>query len=758
MAITQKVILDTSDAIKSANKLEDAVGDLSNELNDISTSADIKVNASSATNEVSNLSNATKRATSEVDNLKSSMKSSTTVIKSYDSVMENAGGSTLDLISATNGAIGGFVGFTRAIIANTAALLANPIGAIAVAITALVSVLFSAVNAFKSTTGGAKEFATALAPFQLIIKNITDPLKDLGAGLTDVLGRFGRFLAVITGNGKELESFTKLKQALATTTEDLELFQSALDLSETQFEKDIYSIEKSIESLEGQLESLSNNELDTAFNEATEGINKSFGEFEDSSEAYVNFLTEQIKAIEGEYTKLSDASFNDFETMKELENRLALVTKQKEDLYNGGLVFNLEDMKRGRELKAEIERINNVLEAYNEKIGEQEGFIATQEEFNRLETARANGIQLTVNELARLSYLEKNRVDTSRMDQETLAFYVDYRDRLATVSEQTRGASETAQDLKDKISQLQGLKASVKVEAEISNIDLDSLLKVDTEKGEGFSIIDAILPSPEDLEERSKAIEDALYIDTSAEDAFIESIVRQNDAAKEYEETWKNIENAVTQSLEYTTPEIQRFGENVVDTFKLMQDEGATTADKMTSVAKATSSGFQAIGSLMNQYYENQMHQGENLTEAQIAENEKLFEQQKKVQIAVATVDMLAGATTAFATAMSLGPILGPIIGGINAAAVIATGVAQINTIKKTQLNSNGSVSGSIADTSQSTYPAVPEFEFDSGLSEGIFNENGNEETQLDTKVYVVESDITNTQNKVKAIESESTF
>ena len=72
----------------------------------------------------------------------------------------------------------------------------------------------------------------------------------------------------------------------------------------------------------------------------------------------------------------------------------------------------------------------------------------------------------------------------------------------------------------------------------------------------------------------------------------------------------------------------------------------------------------------------------------------------KNLRIAGATIDMLNGAVTAYATAQSLGVPMGPIVGAINAAAVITAGMANIAKIKATQVSKN--VGGT------ATAPTVP--------------------------------------------------
>lgn len=128
-------------------------------------------------------------------------------------------------------------------------------------------------------------------------------------------------------------------------------------------------------------------------------------------------------------------------------------------------------------------------------------------------------------------------------------------------------------------------------------------------------------------------------------------------------------------------------------------------------------------------------------------------EEQKKMQIASAVVNGLANAAMAFNNAMGqLGPIAGPIVGTINAASVIATTAAQIKKIKSNSddLSSNSPVAAT---------PAVGQL-----LDSGIFASQLGTDTELDlqaaknTRVYVLESDISDAQDAVKTRVDESEF
>lgn len=147
------------------------------------------------------------------------------------------------------------------------------------------------------------------------------------------------------------------------------------------------------------------------------------------------------------------------------------------------------------------------------------------------------------------------------------------------------------------------------------------------------------------------------------------------------------------------------------------------------------------------------------LAEQQDETSEEGFEKQKKLQIASATISMLQGMLGAFSQSMAtFAWPLGPIIGAAMSALVAATGVMQINQIKKQRFD--GGESGTVAST-PSASPSVTAVKAMGGPAVNpVTNIEGasTEGAVQDSRVWVSETDITDTQKKVRTVESESTY
>ena len=162
-----------------------------------------------------------------------------------------------------------------------------------------------------------------------------------------------------------------------------------------------------------------------------------------------------------------------------------------------------------------------------------------------------------------------------------------------------------------------------------------------------------------------------------------------------------------------------------------------------SAYAQIAATALSAVAQMMN-----------GLAAEQDTSNKKGFESSKKFQIAGATMSMFAGIAQAWASSMQLGVPAGPIVGSILSAFMLATGIAQIAKIKNTKFEGNSSTSGSSASPNTSAVNSViAPVQYTSDVQGANI-----EEAIKDTRVYVLETEISNTQKKVDVAESEARF
>ena len=164
--------------------------------------------------------------------------------------------------------------------------------------------------------------------------------------------------------------------------------------------------------------------------------------------------------------------------------------------------------------------------------------------------------------------------------------------------------------------------------------------------------------------------------------------------------------------------------------------------EAFTAYAQIAATALSAVAQMMN-----------GLAAEQDTTNKEGFEQSKKYQIAGATMSMLAGIASAWASSMQLMFPANVIVGSALSAMMLGTGIAQIQKIKATQFGGD-SVSGSSATPNAG---AVASIQAPVQYTQDVQGANI-EGAIKDTRVYVTETDITNTQNKVNVAESEARF
>ena len=154
-----------------------------------------------------------------------------------------------------------------------------------------------------------------------------------------------------------------------------------------------------------------------------------------------------------------------------------------------------------------------------------------------------------------------------------------------------------------------------------------------------------------------------------------------------------------------------------------------------------------SMSQIIDAVYSNMEARAEKDGEISKEEAEKL----KQVQIAQAWITTLQGMINAFTTSNALPQPFGMIMAGINASAVLAMGIANINKMKAQEIS--GTVQPSANVPSSSSY-STQSYNYTRQLN-GIKEV---EELNKSQRVYVLESDITNAQKKSKVRVSETSF
>lgn len=209
----------------------------------------------------------------------------------------------------------------------------------------------------------------------------------------------------------------------------------------------------------------------------------------------------------------------------------------------------------------------------------------------------------------------------------------------------------------------------------------------------------------------------------------------------------KTAEEEITNVVETETVKYGDLGFKIKETGILTEESQKKIATGVNLVGNAFGQTSQLLSTLAN----NQNKQ-----------TEEGFENYKKLSIAAAVMSMLQGIISSWTSAMSLPAPLSFITGGVMSAFTATLGGIQIDQIKKQQFTSSGG-GGNTSTDPTGNVSSVPQVNTAALLSTPInytseIQGANIESNATDSRVYVVESDITSTQNRVRTVEDESTF
>lgn len=209
----------------------------------------------------------------------------------------------------------------------------------------------------------------------------------------------------------------------------------------------------------------------------------------------------------------------------------------------------------------------------------------------------------------------------------------------------------------------------------------------------------------------------------------------------------KTSEEEITKVVETETVKYGDLGFKIKETGILTEESQKKIATGVNLVGNAFGQTSQLLSTLAN----NQNKQ-----------TEEGFENYKKLSIAAAVMSMLQGIISSWTSAMSLPAPLSFITGGVMSAFTATLGGIQIDQIKKQQFTSSGGGGNTTTDPTGNV-SSVPQVNTAALLSTPVnytseIQGANIESNATDSRVYVVESDITSTQNRVRTVEDESTF
>lgn len=613
------------------------------------------------------------------------------------------------------------------------ALISTGIGALVVAIGAAVGALVNWI----STTNKAKDEADA---FGAAVDNMLESLNDENTQLQSLQDEYKK----ITGTYDEVaaanDKVSKAEKKRATIMKTLTEAQDRLNRESNKKAKE--SLKETVEQLKAALKE-ANDEVSVSYQER---INIEAQHQKDSLEQqqqYLKDLKSQFDQIFGNVTKdnpiiqvasLINSYYKDISTISKTvnagiisESKASTAIVETQWQYSMAMVQSVMQMAKLIGLKGpmgvSMKEFNEAWDLVITQIGSFSSVAKDPAAFDYL-IGKMNDAADTAKKMA-TSIEEVAAPDLSDVKAEDKSFsFVDYILGTPTMDNSTKRFNEKMKGFREKQME-DNAKARDKETKEL-----------------------------EDLTNRRIAL---LQQYASLYSESVASLFSEND----YFDEWMNSMNTTFAGLSTTLGDIQGQFMNFFN-----EETGEIDFSKMkwedwTATATMALNGVSDILGAYASSYKDQMEQVLESDEATDEQKQEAVKKYKNMMYAQTAIDMLSGMTAAVATAMTIPPPAGPIIGAINAGMVLASGIASLTQIKAIDPMSENNVSGTGATTTPNVSEAAINTDaYTSTLTaQSSYDLQGAlDERSSDTRVYVLESDISETSKDVNTKVNESTF
>lgn len=676
--------------------------------------------------------------------------------------------------------------------------------------TTITGVFTGAIKAQTIATQGA-----AVAQRVLNIVMNANPIGLLIAGITALIGLFAIFSGSAQDNKDKQEA---LADSIEETNQALERQNAILDEMNADSQKRLDNQQKLIDGEIKYLQSIKNRTkeeevmLQKKLGEKQaieiEKIDKSIDNAQKKTENFGKSFTQQFEAIDLAIkgTDIEDG-VNDIDYSK-ARNEVKDFKKELLAVVNSDLKEE-EKVKKLRALEGQYGKVTKKLNAYNRELGEAE-----QEEFTgAIDGWKEIGTLLTKNRTTLREY------NTLVQDKKTVTALRDQADALEDLEQKQKAAeaaSKRREEYRQKAEQkrkqdeadrqkiieeniafekrVQDIRISLiedSVDRELAQLDIkfEREMAAITSQSEEANALREQLTA--EFEAKEKEVQDRI----DAEKKVKEAALQEQISSIRKEVTLSNTEkelDALTTKYEAQLAiyrqglESEMLTEAEFNELKLLQqteyqakldaiadaareaqlakdkeanDKKLALLNEGVSFAAGAASSLQSLSQTVK---ETQINNAEGNEQKQEELRRKGFEQNKRMQITQAGIAGIQGVINTLTAPSVIPEPFGTIQKGITAGLLAGTTFANIAKIKSTKYGGSGGKpsTGSGASAGASASQLGPRNLSDVRTSlnpDGSVSDTGGEGA-TDKRVYILESDVTGTQNKVKAQETRSTY
>ena len=767
MAVKKKVVeIDTKDAQQQVDQLKESMAGLNKENNAATTSVkelrqelkaqkDIMLSAEEGTKEYNN---ALQKAAGIQHTLKEQMEEVNASAMDFGQIAGN-------VVKATGGIVAGFQAAKATMnlfgIENEAVLQSLEKMQDLMAITQTIPALDDGVKAFKRLGLAIKTATIGMNGFKVALTStgIGAAVVAVGA-LISAFGKLKKKQDDYVEKQKEQIKLQKEEQIKAqekyneSLKKELDLKEQLLNIRFNGNDVKVYTniladYQKQLDEVNAKLKDQYNDAAQLEAKKIYRQLNKELEQLTEGSEEYINKLIE-IASQEQKIKDIKPLSKEEIEDLTKRQTELnEKITEYSDKLIEAKAVAAAEARKKAIEQeKAEIEELKKKYSELSIDISLY-GASEYQKDLAALDKAEQQALK-TVEDAEKKGVVTKEQAEKDKAAIQK--YYITQRENAA--KEEAARQREISIEMIDTSYQLEQAKLQKQYDEKlISEQEFnDRKKKLQTNYVKDYvDNIQFILDTEKNLTEEQ-------ILDLTNKINKARASLKENKETDENNETDPNVTTAkqISEAINASALALNDFSNNPAwgnilknvatlaanwDTLQENIKKGGKEA--FTSYAQIAATALSAVAQMMN-----------GLAAEQDTSNKEGFESSKKYQIAGATMSMLAGIASAWASSMQLMFPANVIIGSALSAMMLGTGIAQIAKIKKTQFGGSGSTSGSSASPNAGAVNSViAPVQYTSDVQGASI-----EGAIKDTRVYVLETEISNTQKKVDVAETEARF
>ena len=663
------------------------------------------------------------------------------------------------------------------------ALIANPVGAVIMAIVVAIKALKKGFDSSEEASNSLKRALSALQPIMNAVSNVF-------TGFAKIVGKIAETAipALVNSLQKAGEWMMKLlnnlgivsDEKLAAFQKSIEAQKQAIKVTQDLTNREIEMTEKKrkylVDEAKTEMEVAELRDKAAQKDKYTAKQREAFLEQAVQKERMIN--NQKLALVQEEYDILKERS-KLTDNSKEMNDQLA---QAEANLYNARREYYekersllKEKQKAGKELNdAEKKRLE---EAEKQRQDDLKQILAIQD---RARLALMDGTEAEIDVLTRKYNEEKALLEA--YEQDTTKLTEEYELKKQEILDKNGG--NKVKEIQERASQalissserdINTLKKKYEEEKKLLeryNADTTALTE---EYNHNMASIQA-----KQKEDSINGLKDEYELRKMIIDNTIEGEHQKNIAILQMEEERLNREKEMYKEIlaldNLSSEEREKYAEKIKfleeelkkvrkEASKEKKQQHQDDVDQMWDTVNTYSQVAEKIGDIVSSiadYWQDSIEAKVKAGKMSEEEGKKEFEKTKKMQIAAAIINGLAGVAMAVSTAMSLGPIAGPIMAAVNSALVITTTALQIAKIKSTTMDGGGSLSGDVPVASAPTITATeytPNYSTNvTGESDTVNLANAVSSGQQSQRVYVVESDIQEAGKRVQVVEAESTF